>query len=196
MDETVPALDGQLLDSQIPPHSDYRQPYIEIGKRLREARITQGLSTQDLADCTWISRAVIRALEVGDKTQLPEEVYLRPLVQRLGNELGWEDICQELPQAAAANVLPSWYNPKLEASFNLGLMEETPIQAYMSYILMLTGLVSSLGWMTYSEWQLQAQDNTPDSAIAESRACRFNCQPEQKSTGAAPAVRSGIEWSH
>ncbi|NEO85274.1 MAG: helix-turn-helix domain-containing protein [Spirulina sp. SIO3F2] len=182
--------------NQTSPSSNSRQHYIKIGKRLREARITQGLSTQDLSDCTRVSRSVIRALEAGDQTRFPEDIYLRSLVERLGKALGWDNISQELPSVKVANVLPSWYNPQLTARFNLGVTEETPVQAYMSYILLLTGLVSSLGWMAFSEWHTQAQQHNSESATVKSQQCLLNCQPGQKETGAMPTVSNGIEWSH
>lgn len=65
-------------------------PFLEVGRRLRAARESQGLSLRQLAQETRISITVLEALEKGWRDRLPEAAYLRTMLALLEQHLALE----------------------------------------------------------------------------------------------------------
>ncbi|MDP6943048.1 MAG: helix-turn-helix domain-containing protein [Myxococcota bacterium] len=59
-----------------------------IGHTLQKAREARGLSVEDVARVTRISRATIEALEADDRAALPAEVYVRGFTRNIASILG------------------------------------------------------------------------------------------------------------
>ncbi|MGB0564086.1 MAG: helix-turn-helix domain-containing protein [Spirulinaceae cyanobacterium] len=178
--------------------NNHHQHYIEIGKQLRTARIEQRLSIQELSEKTWVSKTIIRILEAGDPSRFPEEIFLRSLVVRLATTLGLPDIAQALPQATITNnILPSWHDPELATTFKTGLESDVPVESYITYLLIVTGLVSGFGWMSLHQMRTQAQIQSSESDNAElTSQCQIaQCLPQQDATAATPTRSDFVEWS-
>ena len=58
------------------------------GLTLKQARLAQGMSVEDIARITRISRSVIEAIECDDKEKLPADVYVRGFTRNIAVVLG------------------------------------------------------------------------------------------------------------
>lgn len=65
-------------------------PFQEVGRRLRAARESRGLSLRQLAQETRISITVLEALEKGWRDRLPEPAYMRTMLALLEQHLALE----------------------------------------------------------------------------------------------------------
>lgn len=60
----------------------------EIGQTLKQAREQRGLSLDDAAEATRLSRRYLVFLEEGNTLQLPEPVYIKSFIKKYANYLG------------------------------------------------------------------------------------------------------------
>ncbi len=60
----------------------------ELGELLREERLRQGLSLDDIKDRTKLSEYILQAIENGDASKLPVEVYAKSFIKSYMKELG------------------------------------------------------------------------------------------------------------
>jgi cytoskeletal protein RodZ len=60
----------------------------EIGATLKEARESLGISLEDVENRTHISRKHLKAIEMGDKTSLPELFYVRGFLKKYAEMVG------------------------------------------------------------------------------------------------------------
>ncbi len=70
--------------------SNGADPFLEVGRRLRTARESRGLSLRQLAQETRISITVLEALEKGWRDRLPEPAYMRAMLSLLERHLALE----------------------------------------------------------------------------------------------------------
>lgn len=77
-------------------------PFLEVGRRLRVARESRGLSLRQLAQETRISITVLEALEKGWRDRLPEPAYLRTMLALLEQHLAFEQGCLEAALPASS----------------------------------------------------------------------------------------------
>jgi cytoskeletal protein RodZ len=68
-----------------------------IGLTLQQAREARGMSIEDVAQVTRISRAIIHAIENGDQAALPADVYVRGFTRTIAKTVGLD------PQAVLLN---------------------------------------------------------------------------------------------
>jgi hypothetical protein len=117
----------------------------QIGKQLRQARESQGLSLNQLQVYTHIPLHHMEALENGNLDLLPEDVLIRGFIRVMGNALGLNgtNLASSLlmPQQAQS-VLPSWYKAKNASGF--GAWEIRPLHLYVSYTALVAGAVGGL----------------------------------------------------
>lgn len=84
-------------------------PFLEVGRRLRVARESRGLSLRQLAQETRISITVLEALEKGWRDRLPEPAYMRTMLALLEQHLA-------LDQGSLAAALPLRTSRSLRSS--------------------------------------------------------------------------------
>lgn len=60
----------------------------EIGELLRQARVDQGLSCDQLAQSLKMGSEQLQALETGDLERLPEPVFIKAMTRRVASKLG------------------------------------------------------------------------------------------------------------
>ncbi len=60
----------------------------EIGELLRQARVNQGLSCDQLAQSLKMGSEQLQALETGDLERLPEPVFIKAMTRRVASKLG------------------------------------------------------------------------------------------------------------
>lgn len=88
---------------------DGGDPFLEVGRRLRLARESRGLSLRQLALETRISITVLEALEKGWRDRLPEAAYLRTMLALLEQHLVLESgsLAAALPPRLSRSLRPS-----------------------------------------------------------------------------------------
>ncbi len=85
----------------------------EIGELLRQARVEQGLSCEQLAQSLKMGSEQLQALESGDLERLPEPVFIKAMTRRVASKLGLDDdslirrLQDVLPAPKTANSLSS-----------------------------------------------------------------------------------------
>ena len=90
----------------------------------------------------------IEALSAGRVEELPEDVYVRDFIRRLGDVLGLDGAALvaalPAPEPLKSVLLPSAYQPEYKASrFYL-----TPTHLYLSYTALVAGAVGGLAWIS------------------------------------------------
>ena len=63
----------------------------EIGELLRQARVEQGLSRDELAQSLKMGSEQLQALENGDLDRLPEPVFIKAMTRRVASKLSLDD---------------------------------------------------------------------------------------------------------
>ncbi|MEO8890200.1 MAG: helix-turn-helix transcriptional regulator [Coleofasciculaceae cyanobacterium] len=121
----------------------------QVGQELRRAREARSLSTEQLYRQTLVPLHHIEALEAGHVEQLPEDVYIRGFIRRLGQALGLNGIAiaASLPEAdPVKSVVPSWYQPSTAAT--IGGFQLSSVHLYLGYTALIAGAVGGLSWMS------------------------------------------------
>ncbi|GAB6092431.1 helix-turn-helix domain-containing protein [Furfurilactobacillus curtus] len=83
-----------------------------IGQKLQEARSEKGLTIDDVQQATKIQRRYLIAIEDGQFDELPGDFYVRAFIKQYAQTVGLDgdellrDYNDQLPQAAATNVMP------------------------------------------------------------------------------------------
>lgn len=126
---------------------------LEIGRILKQARAKNRLSLGQLHSLTLVPTHQITALETGQLNQLPEDIYIRGFIRRLGNALGLNgtELAASLPKDDPnRGVVPSWYHPIKEKGLYL-----QPSHLYLGYAAVMAGAMGGLAWAT--------QQTTPEA---------------------------------
>ncbi|MEO1591856.1 MAG: RodZ domain-containing protein [Cyanobacteria bacterium J06632_22] len=131
---------------------DYREQLLALGDMLRQARLSQGRSLQEVAHGTLIRQPLLEALESANMAELPEPVYVRGLLRRYGEALGLDGetlASQYFARPATRKSVPKW---------RLGLPQPQlrPFHLYGAYILLIAVSVSGLSYLL--------QRTTPEAA--------------------------------
>lgn len=120
----------------------------KVGQELRQAREARSLSTVQLYNQTLVPLHHIEALEAGQLEHLPEDVYIRGFIRRLGQALGLNGIAiaSTLPEPdPVKSVVPSWYRAP---ATNLGGLQLSSVHLYLGYTALIAGAVGGLSWMS------------------------------------------------
>lgn len=120
----------------------------QIGQELRKARIARCLSLKQVHAQTLVPVNHLDALEKGNIEKLPEDIYVRGFVYRLGNALGLDgaSMAATLPvPEPLQGMIPSW--SPLESNSGLGL-ELRPLHLYLGYTALMAGAVGGLAAVT------------------------------------------------
>jgi cytoskeleton protein RodZ len=153
----------------------------QIGKTLQEARLAKSLPLEALHQRTHIARHQIRDIEAGEGRWLPEDIYLRSFIRRLGDELGLDGaaLAQQLtPLPTVANAAPSWHSlsPAIAHQSN-------PTSLYLGYAAVVAGSVWGLSWVSQQPtpiapvYDLLAETDWLPALTAETAREGFAVQP-------------------
>lgn len=132
----------------------------EIGQTLQQARQTKAWSIPQVHYRTRIPIHQLNALEAGKTELLPEDIYLRGFIRRVGDMLGLNgaELAASLPiPDVAKTIIPSWQQqmptpPSLQ-----------PIHLYLGYATLMAGAVGGLAWMSNSSVPNHSlEPNLPD----------------------------------
>ncbi|HEY9858452.1 MAG TPA: helix-turn-helix domain-containing protein [Candidatus Obscuribacterales bacterium] len=131
----------------------------QVGQEIRAARQARSLSLHQLHNLTLVPIHQLQALEAGDIDRLPEDVYVRGFIRRIGNALGLDgnNLVAAIPAPDPVKaVLPSWYHPEAESS---GLCLR-PVHLYVGYAALMAGAVGGLTWLSHQQAPEAAIDST------------------------------------
>ena len=153
----------------------------ELGRELRKGRQIRSLSLQQLHSQTLVPLHHIEAIENGEIEKLPQDIYVRGFIRRLGDALGLDGsaMANALPKPAA-NPIPSMYL-SVSDSESAQSFQMRPVHLYIGYTALMAGAVGGLGWLSQQPLMPGAQavpqtQVTPPASVA----------PAQKSQEKAP----------
>lgn len=133
----------------------WEQRLQELGQKIRQSRQSKGYSIDYLHLRTQIPLHQLEALEAGDFERLPEDIYIRGFLRRVGDVLGVGGItlAEYLPKLdPVESILPSWYRPK-EKTHQAPLHS---VHLYLGYVALLAG---GMTWISHQ--------SAPKAPVAE-----------------------------
>ncbi len=121
----------------------WRVAAIALGQQLREARVARGMSLNQLQMQTMIPLHHLKALENGCADELPEDVFTRNFIRRIGNALGLDGaaMAAQLPAPAAPpRVVPAWQGRNSPSVSSFG-----NVPMYLGYTALMAGAIAGIG---------------------------------------------------
>lgn len=120
-----------------------------IGEILQQARQASGLSIDHLHLKTWVPVHQLKALELGQADQLPEDVYIQGFIRRLAPilNLDSQELLAPLKALAPKLVSPSW-QPASSRSGKSANAELQPVHLYVGYAALMASAAGGLVWMS------------------------------------------------
>ncbi|MGJ3245508.1 MAG: helix-turn-helix domain-containing protein [Elainellaceae cyanobacterium] len=131
-----------------------------IGQELRQARLKRAMSLEKVHYQTHIPIHQIKALEAGQTDQLPEDIYVRGFIRRIGDAVGLDGyaLMSSLPSLEPAKIIaPSWQRVSAKPSNQL-----RPVHLYVGYAALMAGATGGLVWMTQQPMFNGGIDELPD----------------------------------
>ncbi|MBC7236136.1 MAG: helix-turn-helix domain-containing protein [Chloroflexi bacterium] len=130
----------------------------ELGKRLREARESKGLTLEQVEKLTHIRRPFLQALEEDRLDDLPDDVYARGFVRNYARFLGLE--AEEL--VAAYRERKGLPNQDVPVVLNEPLLRVRPsIWSILFLALMIVLVIAVVGWYGYHRFWLGQEPRLP-----------------------------------
>ncbi len=133
----------------------------QIGEKLRQKRIEQALSIENIAAKTLIRQHLLVAIEKGLLAELPEPVYIQRFIKQYAEVLGLqaEQLASSFPTSKsdrpAKGVKPGW-------SLILPIVQLRPIHLYVLYIMAIAITVSMLSKsLSRNQWQTNQLPELP-----------------------------------
>lgn len=116
----------------------------QLGQELEQCRQQQGLSREELYNLTHVPQYQIRALETGLIDKLPQDIYVRGFIRRLGDALGLDGsaLAASLPERNPMTTVARSTRP---SQFVLSLAL-SPIHLYLIYGIILVGAILGLSF--------------------------------------------------
>lgn len=168
----------------------------QIGHKLRQARQSRSLSTEQLYRQTLVPTYQIEALESGRIAQLPEDVYIRGFIRRLGQALGLDGVAMAeslpIPPDLSKTTVSPWY----QVQFGGGI-QVTPVHLYVGYTALIAGAVGGLNLMSHqSSLGVSIESNSANSpqssVVSNAEKAEATSKPGVKSTKTGIKVGSDI----
>ena len=119
----------------------------EIAQQLQRKRQALSLSVRQLHYQTLVPIHIIEALEAGNLEKLPEDIYVRGFIRRLGQALGLNGVAMAASLPApdpVKSVVPSWYHQPSES----GGLQFNSVHMYLGYTALIAGAVGGLSLMS------------------------------------------------
>lgn len=126
----------------------WRLAAIALGRELREARMARGMSLSQLQMQTMIPLHHLKALENGCADELPEDVFTRNFIRRIGNTLGLDGAAmaaQLPPPITTPDVVPTWQRRNSPSVSSFG-----NVPMYLGYTALMAGAIAGLGHLANS----------------------------------------------
>ncbi len=163
----------------------------QIGQQLRQARQSRSLSTEQLYRQTLVPRYQIDALESGRIAQLPEDVYIRGFIRRLGQALGLDGVAIAESLPIPPNPVKTTVSPWYQVQFGGGI-QVTPVHLYVGYTALIAGAIGGLNLMSHQSplgVSIKSNSvNSPQSSVASNPK-----KAEAKSKPGVKSTKTGIK---
>jgi hypothetical protein len=119
----------------------------KVAEKLRKARQVRSLSLHQLHSQTMIPLHHLDALDKGQFERLPEYIYVRGFMRRVGEVLGLntDELLASLPSPEMSHKIPNWCMPELEKSSSF----VRPVHLYLGYTALMAGAVSGVSWLSH-----------------------------------------------
>lgn len=166
----------------------------QVGQELRQARQARSLSVQQLHTQTLVPLHHIESLETGRIDQLPEDVYVRGFIRRIGCALGLNGvaIADSIPQPdPVKSVVPSWYESPAIPGVQLN-----SVHLYLGYTALIAGAVGGLGLMSkqaISGTSVEVEPATPSQASVSPKADRAEATSKPGLKASKNGVKAGAD---
>ncbi|HIK28751.1 MAG: helix-turn-helix domain-containing protein [Oscillatoriaceae bacterium SKW80] len=136
-----------VSESEYLANGDWNKRLRELGEQIAQVRQAQKISLEQLHFLTKVPLYHLKALEMGRVELLPEPIYVRGFIRRIGSALGLDGEClaASLPITALnKSVLPSYKpsKPRLELFFS-------PVYFYFTYIAIVIAALAALSWLSH-----------------------------------------------
>jgi len=175
--------------------AQHREEFLrQVGQELRQARQARSLSVQQLHTQTLVPLHHIEALESGRIDQLPEDVYVRGFIRRIGCALGLNGvaIADSIPQPdPVKSVVPSWYESPAIPGVQLN-----SVHLYLGYTALIAGAVGGLGLMSkqaISGTSVEVEPATPSQASVSPKADRAEATSKPGLKASKNGVKAGAD---
>ncbi|HLO51280.1 MAG TPA: helix-turn-helix domain-containing protein [Kamptonema sp.] len=158
----------------------------ELGLELRKARQVRSLSLHQLHSQTLVPLHHLESLEKGQIEKLPEDIYIRGFIRRIGNALGLDGnaMATSLPVLEESKTtLPSWSLPETE----IAGLDLRPVHLYVGYTALMAGAVGGIAWL--SQQSMPGATAVPNKSIPSPASV----SPSQKRQ--VPTPKPGIKKS-
>ncbi|MCC3406466.1 MAG: helix-turn-helix domain-containing protein [Microcoleus sp. PH2017_10_PVI_O_A] len=121
----------------------------ELGRELRKGRQIRSLSLQQLHSQTLVPLHHIESIENGEIDKLPQDIYVRGFIRRLGDALGLDGtaMANALPKPAPSPIIPSSYLSASNSDSGEGF-QMRPVHLYIGYTALMAGAIGGVGWLS------------------------------------------------
>ncbi|WP_293122319.1 helix-turn-helix domain-containing protein [Microcoleus sp. bin38.metabat.b11b12b14.051] len=122
---------------------------LELGRELRKGRQVRSLSLQQLHSQTLVPLHHIESIENGEIEKLPQDIYVRGFIRRLGDALGLDGtaMANALPKPAPSPIVPSTYLSASDSDSGEGF-QMRPVHLYIGYTALMAGAIGGVGWLS------------------------------------------------
>ena len=173
----------------------------ELGRELRKGRQIRSLSLQQLHSQTLVPLHHIEAIENGEIEKLPQDIYVRGFIRRLGDALGLDGsaMANALPKPAE-NPIPSMYLSVSNSQSAEGF-QMRPVHLYIGYTALMAGAVGGLGWLSQQPLMPGAQavpqtPVTPPASVAPAQKIQEKApQPGLKQSSSHGRIIVGADMA-
>ncbi|NJL52630.1 MAG: helix-turn-helix domain-containing protein [Hydrococcus sp. SU_1_0] len=161
--------------------TEQQQQLTDIGTNLQQIRVARNISLDTISQKTLISQRLLKAIEAGDTTELPEAFYIQALVSKYAQAIGAEDICFTVESDNVANVANSAQKHRRPYWINFQLRS---LHLYLLYILLV--IVSVSGITALVERPVIINQASIDSPILTSESNESKTTTQASQPQAAP----------
>jgi len=130
----------------------------EIGAYLRNLRLHQEISLEEVASTTLIPVRTLAAIEAGDLDRLPEPVYVQGFIKRYADAIGVNgtEFANAFPTNVSSRPIKRTWRGHIEAQLR-------PVHLYVLYTLLVIGSIGGLSYLlNRSTGQLPRYANNPE----------------------------------
>lgn len=142
--ETDPSMKGISEQPELNSDRLWSEALGQLGQELQQCREQQGLSREELYNLTHVPQYQIRAIETGSIEKLPQDIYVRGFILRLGDALGLDGsaLADSLPERNPIETVVGSTKPS-KFAFSLSL---SPIHLYLVYGMILGSAIFGLSF--------------------------------------------------
>ena len=142
----------------LPINRDQIERLAALGSALKERRQQQGMTLEEVVNRTHIQPRLLRAIEAGNLSELPEAVYVQGFIRQYANAIGLNGVefASQFPTSFTQMAAPSPFWLSLPGA------QLRPVHLYAIYLVLMVSAVSTLSYVinrSSTSTQLAALEN-------------------------------------